>query len=203
MLDKLGSALCPVQEGQRTILTLHGVAGSGKTELACKFCRSRRTEFDLIYQVSGRSKDEFTQDMLALQEKVTRSFNHLKTGNAIPELEATTDQLFERLNQTGNFQWLLIIDDARFNPISDDCTPSGIDAKLFWIRHVNRIKQGTVLITSQYDCSHHIGKGLELPGFTEDKSMDLLRKLTGVNDSNSEKGIFPYPNVSFIAVTTR
>lgn len=72
LLMKVEAILSPSDscKGSKNILTLYGMAGSGKTELALHYWRKNNNLFSITFKVFARLKEEFLQDFLIIHASI-------------------------------------------------------------------------------------------------------------------------------------
>ncbi|MGW7421066.1 FxSxx-COOH system tetratricopeptide repeat protein [Streptomyces sp. NPDC054813] len=137
------------------VLTLHGMSGVGKTQLAAEYVYRFGPEYDVVWWVNAESRATYRRVLAELAPKLG-----LSTGDEYGErLRAVRDCL-----RRGNpfSRWLLILDGADEPDQIWDMVPTG---------------PGHVLITSRNtEWSEHNSKLLEVPVYGRDESVAFIRR---------------------------
>ncbi|MEU9386135.1 FxSxx-COOH system tetratricopeptide repeat protein [Streptomyces sp. NPDC048279] len=137
------------------VLTLHGMSGVGKTQLAAEYVYRFGSEYDVVWWVNAENRATYRRLLAELAPKLG-----LSTGDEYGErLRAVRDSL-----RRGNpfSRWLLILDGADEPDQVWDLVPSG---------------SGHVLITSRNpEWSEHNSKLLEVRVYDRDESVAFIRR---------------------------
>ncbi|MGW7409566.1 FxSxx-COOH system tetratricopeptide repeat protein [Streptomyces sp. NPDC054833] len=137
------------------VLTLHGMSGVGKTQLAAEYVYRFGSEYDVVWWVNAEGRVTYRRLMAELAPKLG-----LSTGAEYGErLRAVRDSL-----RRGDpySRWLLILDGADEPDQIWDLVPTG---------------PGHVLITSRNpEWSEHNSKLLEVPVYARDESVAFVRR---------------------------
>ena len=210
LLEKMERELTDCSE-IRKILSLLGVAGIGKTQLANSFVRRNRKSYTAAFKISGRSEREFRQGMAGIAKRVPdlvqrleavgihthstfqrrrpESWDHgLDHDNPGQDEEIAIRFVLSWLNAEGNTGWILIVDDV--GDVSEneedyeymktnDLGPLG-DSIFDLTSCLFSLKQGTIILTSQYSSLRGLSTiAVEMPGFDESESMELVERTIG------------------------
>ncbi|MFS4097555.1 FxSxx-COOH system tetratricopeptide repeat protein [Streptomyces sp. AF1A] len=137
------------------VLTLHGMSGVGKTQLAAEYVYRFGSEYDVVWWVNAEGRVTYRRLMAELAPKLG-----LSTGAEYGErLRAVRDAL-RRGEPYG--RWLLILDGADEPDQIWDLVPTG---------------PGHVLITSRNpEWSEHNSRLLEVPVYARDESVAFIRR---------------------------
>ncbi|MET8689358.1 FxSxx-COOH system tetratricopeptide repeat protein [Streptomyces sp. NPDC004732] len=137
------------------VLTLHGMPGVGKTQLAAEYAHRFGSEYDVVWWVNAWARVEYRRLVAELAAKLG-----LSTGAEYAErLRAVRDSL--RRGEPYS-RWLLVLDGADEPDQISDLVPSG---------------PGHVLITSRnLQWSEHNSKLLEVPVYDRDESVAFVRR---------------------------
>jgi tetratricopeptide (TPR) repeat protein len=137
------------------VLTLHGMSGVGKTQLAAEYVYRFGSEYDVVWWVNAERRVTYRRLMADLAPKLG-----LSTGDEYGErLRAVRDSL-----RRGDpySRWLLVLDGADEPDQIWDLVPTG---------------PGHVLITSRNpEWGEHNSKLLEVPAYGRDESVAFIRR---------------------------
>ncbi|MFE2068336.1 FxSxx-COOH system tetratricopeptide repeat protein [Streptomyces sp. NPDC059467] len=137
------------------VLTLHGMPGVGKTQLAAEYVYRFGSEYDVVWWVNSESRVTYRRVLAELSSKLG-----LSTGDEYGErLRAVRDSL-----RRGNpfSRWLLILDGADEPDQIWDLVPTG---------------PGHVIITSRNpEWGEHNSKLLEVKVYDRDESVAFIRR---------------------------
>ncbi|MER5521254.1 FxSxx-COOH system tetratricopeptide repeat protein [Streptomyces sp. NPDC002763] len=137
------------------VLTLHGMSGVGKTQLAAEYVYRFGSEYDVVWWVNAESRVTYRRVLAELSTKLG-----LSTGDEYGErLRAVRDSL-----RRGNpySRWLLILDGADEPEQIWDLVPTG---------------PGHVIITSRNpEWGEHNSKLLEVNVYDRDESVAFIRR---------------------------
>lgn len=137
------------------VVTLHGMSGVGKTQLAAEYVYRFGSEYDVVWWVNAEKRVTYRRRLAELAPQLG-----LTTGAEYGErLRAVRDSL-RRGEPFG--RWLLILDGADEPDQIYDLVPTG---------------PGHVLITSRNpEWSEHNSKLLEVPVYARDESVAFIRR---------------------------
>ncbi|WP_425829662.1 FxSxx-COOH system tetratricopeptide repeat protein [Streptomyces fractus] len=137
------------------VLTMHGMSGVGKTQLAAEYVYRFGSEYDVVWWVNAEGRVTYRRLMAELAPKLG-----LSTGPEYGErLRAVRDSL-RRGDPYG--RWLLVLDGADEPDQIWDLVPTG---------------PGHVLITSRNpEWTEHNSKLLEVPVYSRDESVAFIRR---------------------------
>ncbi|GGN78050.1 ATP-binding protein [Streptomyces albiflavescens] len=137
------------------VVTLHGMSGVGKTQLAAEYVYRFGSEYDVVWWVNAEKRVTYRRRLAELAPQLG-----LSTGAEYGErLRAVRDSL-----RRGDpyARWLLILDGADEPDQIYDLVPTG---------------PGHVLITSRNpEWSEHNSKLLEVPVYARDESVAFIRR---------------------------
>ncbi|WP_328553481.1 FxSxx-COOH system tetratricopeptide repeat protein [Streptomyces sp. NBC_00358] len=137
------------------VVTLHGMSGVGKTQLAAEYVYRFGSEYDVVWWVNAEKRVTYRRRLAELAPQLG-----LSTGAEYGErLRAVRDSL-----RRGDpySRWLLILDGADEPDQIYDLVPTG---------------PGHVLITSRNpEWSEHNSKLLEVPVYARDESVAFIRR---------------------------
>lgn len=137
------------------VITLHGMSGVGKTQLAAEYVYRFGSEYDVVWWVNAEQRVTYRRRLAELAPRLG-----LSTGAEYGErLRAVRDSLRRGDPYT---RWLLILDGADEPDQIYDLVPTG---------------PGHVLITSRNpEWSEHNSSLLEVPVYARDESVAFIRR---------------------------
>ncbi|HET9380638.1 MAG TPA: FxSxx-COOH system tetratricopeptide repeat protein [Streptomyces sp.] len=137
------------------VVTLHGMSGGGKTQLAVEYAYRFGSEYDVVWWVNADTRVTYRRQLAELAPKLG-----LQTGQEYGErLRAVRDSLWRGEPFS---RWLLILDGADDPEHISDLVPTG---------------PGHVLITSRNpDWSEHDSHLLEVPVYARAESVAFIRR---------------------------
>lgn len=137
------------------VVTLYGMSGVGKTQMAAEYAHRFGSEYDVVWWVNADRRVTYRRQLAELAPKL-----ELRTGQEYGErLRAVRDSL-----RRGDpySRWLLILDGADEPDQIWDLLPTG---------------PGHVIITSRNpEWSEHNSQLLEIPVYTRDESVAFIRR---------------------------
>ncbi|PPS69697.1 FxSxx-COOH system tetratricopeptide repeat protein [Streptomyces sp. MH60] len=136
-------------------LTLHGMSGVGKTQLAAEYAHRLGPEYDVVWWVNARDRADCRRQLAELAPRLG-----LRTGQEYGErLRAVRDALRRGEPYA---RWLLVLDGADEPEEIENLVPTG---------------PGHVLVTSRNPEWGRYGGGLlEVPVYTRDESIAFIRR---------------------------
>ncbi|MEU2965391.1 FxSxx-COOH system tetratricopeptide repeat protein [Streptomyces ardesiacus] len=136
-------------------LTLHGMSGVGKTQLATEYAHRLGPEYDVVWWVNAQDRAGCRRQLADLAPRLG-----LRTGQEYGErLRAVRDALHRGEPYS---RWLLVLDGADEPEEIEDLVPAG---------------PGHVLVTSRNPEWGRYGSGLlEVPVYTREESIAFLRR---------------------------
>ncbi|MEU9346815.1 FxSxx-COOH system tetratricopeptide repeat protein [Streptomyces sp. NPDC048278] len=154
VLNEVYQLLQDSEPGAR-VVTLHGMPGVGKSQLAAEYAYRFASDYDVVWWVGAESRGACRRLLAELAPAL-----HLSTGDDYGErLRAVRDSL---RRGTPFSRWLLILDGADEPDQVWDLVPSG---------------SGHVLITSRNpEWSEHNSKLLEVRIYDRDESVAFIRR---------------------------
>ncbi|GAA2684757.1 FxSxx-COOH system tetratricopeptide repeat protein [Streptomyces violaceolatus] len=154
LLDEIHDLLSGARPGEG-MLTLHGMSGVGKTQLAAEYAHRLGPEYDVVWWVNAQERADCRRQLAELAPRLG-----LRTGQEYGErLRAVRDAL--RRGEPCS-RWLLVLDGADEPEEIEDLVPRG---------------PGHVLVSSRNPEWGRYGSGLlEVPVYTRDESIAFIRR---------------------------
>lgn len=147
-------------------IALHGLGGVGKTQIAIEYVYQFATDYELICWISGEVSTQMRDDLAKLAPDLD-----VPTGG---DLEATLMAVCDALRRQEPYRrWLLIIDNA--------------DEPEELLRYLP-LTGGHLLITSRNPAWTGYAEPLEVPEFTRQESISLIKKrLSTIADDDADR----------------
>ena len=179
-MSAIESSLCPgVANMRRKIIVLHGLGGTGKTQLSLAYARKHRDDHTAIVWLNGQTQDSLKQSIAG----VARSLPTTKLPDSAPdniqqggeELGRLIDEVLKWFGTPGNTQWLLIYDNVDRDASDGVHDPEAYDIRKFFPNS----DHGSIIITTRRLQLRHLGEGLKVNTMTTGEGMELLRNTLG------------------------
>ncbi|KAF1826804.1 uncharacterized protein K489DRAFT_125754 [Dissoconium aciculare CBS 342.82] len=97
---------------RRRIFVVHGMGGTGKTQLCAEFVRTQREWFTAVFWLDGSSKNALRQSMSAAALRLLDGQVSPAVGGDPAELTRLSDSFLQWLSRAGNENWLIVIDNV-------------------------------------------------------------------------------------------
>ena len=174
------SSLRPgVANTQRRIVVLHGLGGTGKTQLSLAYARKHRDGHTAIFWLNGQTQDSLKQSIAGVAKSLPANQlsdsarKRLQQGSE--KLEEAIDEVLEWFGKPENTQWLLIYDN-----IDRDASDQVRDPEAYDIRkYFPNLDHGSIIITTRRLQLRHLGDELKVNTMTTEEGVDLLRNALG------------------------
>jgi tetratricopeptide (TPR) repeat protein len=188
------SLLFNSESHEKRVVVLYGITGSGKTQLAYNLYRRNSSRFDAVFSVSGRSDTEFHRDLNSLD--IPYRSNDIGFDQSLVAGQPTTQKAANDmkdyasyLNQKGNSNWLLLIDDVP--SVSDGNDQTSLKSKPSVMAFLQQLSQGFIVITAQSIAVSRLGNPIDVSELTQQESLSLIQRTVGNSKSLSESGELP------------
>lgn len=149
------------------VLILHGMGGSGKTQLALKYCRqSMNTQrHNSIFWVDASTPKTTAQSFAAIEGLI---FN-CKVD--LSKVEASVKRVVAEMSKWRT-AWLIVFDNFDEPSLFDD---EGKNIRDYFPRG----KRGSILFTTRNEGTGRLGHMIEVNRMTEDEGLELLAQTSG------------------------
>ena len=179
-MSAVESSLSPgVANTQRRILVLHGLGGTGKTQLSLAYARKHRDNYTAMVWLNGQTQDSLKQSIAGIARSLAATQlpesardNH-QQGSV--ELGKLIDEVLEWFGKPGNTQWLLIYDNVDRDASDEAHDPEAYDIR----KYFPNSDHGSIIITTRRLQLRHLGDELKVNTMTMEEGMDLLRNTLG------------------------
>ncbi|KAI1656823.1 hypothetical protein F4813DRAFT_361969 [Daldinia decipiens] len=185
----------------RSILCLYGLAGCGKSLMARHFARSK--DFTARFELPGTSEIDFSITLARYAEDIpslippshsvnlTRDISVIGKSHKLQNRERENiDAIINWLNAKGNNKWFILIDDVPFQQPSELVA----DESKHWVQHfVEKIQQGTIIITSQNSDFAQNYPNIHVDGLEDFECIRLIEKVIGIQEGSGDAS---YPKLA-------
>ena len=134
-LSLIGSYLRRKQRKRLTVITLYGIGGIGKTQLASAYFNQPPQYYSARFRLDGSTRPNFESDLL----KIIKTIG-LKEALAA-QSETPVQIITDWLNLNGNDEWLILLDNV------DD--PGDSAEQFDVLSFLKRVRQGSMIITTR------------------------------------------------------
>ena len=176
-----------VANTQRRVVVLHGLGGTGKTQLSLAYARKHRDDHTAIVWLNGQTQDSLKQSIAGVARSLPANQlsdsaqDNLQQGGE--ELGKLIDEVLEWFGKPGNTQWLLIYDNIDRDASDEVHDPEAYDIR----KYFPNSDHGSIIITTRRLQLRHLGDGLKVNTMTTQEGTELLRNTLG--DSRDGKYI--------------
>ena len=174
-----GSLLPGLANTQRRIVVLHGLGGTGKTQLSLAYARKHRDDHTAIFWLNGQTQDILKQSIAGVAKSLPANQlpdsarNNLQKGSE--DLGKLIDEVLEWFGKPGNTQWLLIYDNIDRDASDELHDPEAYDIR----KYFPNVDHGSIIITTRRLQLRHLGDELKVNTMTTEEGMELLRNTLG------------------------
>ncbi|KAI4843777.1 purine and uridine phosphorylase [Aureobasidium sp. EXF-8845] len=177
---------------RRRAFSVHGPAGTGKTQLCAEFGRRYHGRFTAIFWLDASSEDalrgSFVDIALRLPPDEISSEMTRKAKENPPDKELVVLGVLEWLSLPTNSRWLLIIDNADRECGLDRTDPQHFDIRRYW----PKVNHGNLLVTSA-EPFQGSNDDLKIPPCNRTESQAILEAVGGekvlLAESNIVQGL--------------
>ena len=176
----------PTRENRRKVFVLHGLGGSGKTQLAIEFAQRSQKIFSSIFWLNGDSKESVRQSLAQIArqlppDQIPDSCRKVsKTSRE--ELDEIIHNILIWFNQHENNQWLLIFDNVDRDNSPEVNDPQSYDVEDFF----PEADHGSILITSRLRQLRQHGQDRQLGRMSDLQGAEVLRCRIGQSVEGNE-----------------
>lgn len=186
-LEQIEQHLLPgsTKQMRRKVFVLHGVGGSGKSQLALEFARKHQRTFSAVFWLNGDTKYHLEQCIadIALQlpdEHLSEACRRFRDGSS-QDIDLVVKHVLEWFTESGNNKWLLIFDNVDRDQSLQDADAYDV------VSYFPNADQGSILVTTRLTRLGQLGKSLRLQGMTPEQGSRLLHSHIGRPVEGSEE----------------
>jgi hypothetical protein len=117
-LDKLWQYLQPKSSQSRKVAILHRLGGIGRTQLAIRFARDHKHDFNAVFWLNGNDRSTLLQSLSSIFLRLPGQLQNIEAAND-EEVEQRARYVLRWLTLEGNSWWLIIFDNIdQYSPFS-------------------------------------------------------------------------------------
>jgi hypothetical protein len=202
--------LAPGQASERRrIFILHGLGGTGKTQLMLEFARSHSTDYTARFWLDGTTEDRLIQSLLkaasriasgpvaeAVREYTTAQNKSSQSQDVISDpstsasisthrllLQAVISAFYDWLKLEGNLNWLLLFDNVDREFPSKTGDSDAYDLR----QYIPSADHGAILVTTRHLPLCSLGdRSMTLTKMTEEQGLQVLVERSGYSLSGMD-----------------
>lgn len=169
----------PTRLACRRVFVLHGVGGSGKTQLAAKFAQESKTIFSSTHWINGESRQNVRQSIADIGRRIPEGQVPAECrkgfASSTEELDMIVSNVLGWFARPENKRWLLIFDnvDRDYSPEVDD--PLSFDVADFF----PETDQGSILVTTRLQQLKQLGTDRKLEKMSDQQGTEVLQSRIG------------------------
>jgi hypothetical protein len=165
----------------RRAVTLHGLGGIGKTQLAIAYAKAHRDEYSAIFWLNIKDEDSVKQSYSRIARRIWQE--HASAGylGAITDdspLDEVVSAVKRWLEHGKNTRWLMVLDNYDNPKVSGNTDPGAVDVRQF----LPEVYHGSVIVTTR-SSKVSVGRRMQV-GKLED-IRDSLRILSATSRRSS------------------
>ncbi|OWT42553.1 tetratricopeptide repeat domain protein [Pochonia chlamydosporia 170] len=172
-------------DGSRRVVTLHGLGGIGKTQLAVAYANRFRDEYSAIFWFNIKDEASIQQSFTKVARQILHQHPNASRLSEL-DLQQNHNEVVEAVkawfNSPGNTRWLIVYDNYDNPKLTNRTSNTAIDITRF----IPMAHQGSIIVTtrlSQVDMGHLIRiRKLE----STDDSLKILSSTSGRNDLHDD-----------------
>lgn len=178
--EELEVGLLQIKKTQRLkMVILQGLGGVGKSQLAIEYATRNQAIYTAVFWCNGKSEALLRLDIAAIAEQIPLKDVLSAQGKILKDetgVEKAITAVLDWLSETGNTQWLIIVDNV------DSQQPTGIGSDSpetsydIWRQFPHH---GSLLLTSRLASLRRLGKGVEVQEVTIQDGLRILCNATG------------------------
>jgi hypothetical protein len=159
---------------RQKVQVLHGLGGTGKTQLAVEFTRRHHRHFTSVFWLDGRSKDTLERSIASQATRIPAGqiaeTSRLYAADSSADVETVVKDVMGWLARPDNTAWLLIFDnvDREFNELGGDT--DAYDVR----RYLPVADHGSVLITTRLARLKQLGDSQPLTKVGQEQARAIL-----------------------------
>lgn len=172
---------------KRKVVTLHGLGGIGKTQLAVAFMKEQSDVYSAIFWLNGKTEDTLKQSFAGMTARLHKEHPSSPLLNTAVK-ENNADQMITTIKQwlskKNNARWMLVFDNVDNPRLPGIKNPQGYDIRSYF----PHAYQGSILITTR-SSSLKIGKVISVKKiFDIQESMTILTSMSGPDREIRDQG---------------
>jgi hypothetical protein len=187
VIEMIKEAMLPISMERQKIVVLHGIGGTGKSQLAKRYAELHQSHYSASFWINATTEHSTRLSIAKMAELIPlpNVLTSLKEISTDPDgIEDARRAVYEWLCSHGNGKWLLIFDDvpetkgdnqARSGSVENSpITEEAFDA----YEYVPKVSHGSVLVTSRVSSAAYAfgAESVYIDAMLEDEGVQLLCK---------------------------
>ncbi|KAF2679629.1 hypothetical protein K458DRAFT_115480 [Lentithecium fluviatile CBS 122367] len=176
----------------RQAVTLHGLGGIGKTQLAIAYTKAHRDDYSAIFWLNIKDEVSVKQSYSRLAERILQdcpSASQLGVFTDDKKQDEVVAAVKRWLEHAKNTQWLMVFDNCDNPKVPGNADPGAVDVRQF----LPKAHHGSVIVTtrsSKVSMGHRMKVG---------KLEDVRDSLQILSDASHREGVIDDPNAAELA----
>ena len=166
----------PTRPDGRRVFVLHGVGGSGKTQLAANFARETQTIFGSTHWINAESRQSVRESIASVARRIPEGQipTECRKGfaSSTAELDMIIGSVLDWFALRENNGWLLVFDNVDRDDSPEANDPLSFDVEEFFPEH----DHGSILITTRLHQLKQLGGDRQLNRMNDEQGVELLRQ---------------------------
>lgn len=150
-------------DGARRSVTIHGLGGIGKTQLAIAYATRHRNDYSAIFWTNAKDEESLKLSFVKIAKQIARGHaaasSMLDVDMSSTNLDEIVDAVKAWLSLPHNTRWLMICDNYDNPKTPGNLDPTALDLRKFFPQSY----QGCLIVTTRssqvsFDCRLRLGK---------------------------------------------
>jgi ATP/maltotriose-dependent transcriptional regulator MalT len=166
----------------RRAVTIHGLGGIGKTQLAIAYAKAHQAEYSAIFWLNINDEDSVKQSYVRIARRILRehpSASRLVTITDDSQPDEVVAAVKGWLEHGKNTQWLMVFDNYDNPRVPGDADPGAVDIRRF----LPEAYHGSVIVTTR-SSKVHVGRKMRVG-----KLEDVRDSLQILSDASGRDGV--------------
>jgi ATP/maltotriose-dependent transcriptional regulator MalT len=149
-----------LNEGNRQAVTLHGLGGIGKTQLAIAYAKAHRDDYSAIFwlnikdEVSVKQSYSWIATRILQEHPSASQLSAIRDDSQLHDLVAAVKRWLEHAK---NMRWLMVFDNYDNPKVPGNAMPNAIDIQQF----LPKVYHGSIIVTTR-SSKVNVGKRMQV-----------------------------------------